>query len=126
MPYLTHMAKTHIPRAVVLAMRIQYEAGYTIMELRLAYGYSRQTISDLVHYKTHKRVRLGPNESRDVPPLPVTLASSSKVSSSSSAWAARIRDSADGSTSCTSARGPKSVRLPCSFGLALAMARSAR
>ena len=52
-------------------MRIQYEAGYTIMELRLAYGYSRQTISDLVHYKTHKRVRLGPNESRDVPPLPV-------------------------------------------------------
>ena len=71
MPYLTHMAKTHIPRAVVLAMRIQYEAGYTIMELRLAYGYSRQTISDLVHYKTHKRVRLGPNESRDVPPLPV-------------------------------------------------------
>ena len=51
-------------------MRIQYEAGYTILELRLAYGYSRQTVSDLVHYKTHKRVRLGPNESRDVPPLP--------------------------------------------------------
>ena len=59
------MAKTHIPRALVLAMRIQYEAGYTILELRLAYGYSRQTVSDLVHYKTHKRVRLGPNESRD-------------------------------------------------------------
>ena len=53
-----------------MAMRIQYEAGYTILELRLAYGYSRQTVSDLVHYKTHKRVRLGPNESRDVPPLP--------------------------------------------------------
>ena len=66
MPYPTHMAKTHIPRALVLAMRIQYEAGYTILELRLAYGYSRQTVSDLVHYKTHKRVRLGPNESRDV------------------------------------------------------------
>ena len=64
------MPKKHIPRAVVLAMRIQYEAGYTILELRLAYGYSRQTVSDLVHYKTHKRVRLGPNESRDVPPLP--------------------------------------------------------
>ena len=70
MPYPTHMAKTHIPRALVLAVRIQYEAGYTILELRLAYGYSRQTVSDLVHYKTHKRVRLGPNESRDVPPLP--------------------------------------------------------
>ena len=70
MPYPTHMTKTHIPRALVLAMRIQYEAGYTILELRLAYGYSRQTVSDLVHYKTHKRVRLGPNESRDVPPLP--------------------------------------------------------
>ena len=55
-----------------MAMRIQYEAGYTIDELRLAYGYSRQSVSDLVHHRTHKRVRLAPNESRDVPPLPPT------------------------------------------------------
>ena len=51
-------------------MRKQHQAGYTIEAIRIAYGYTRKTVSDLVNHKTHKRVRLAPNDSRDVPPLP--------------------------------------------------------
>ena len=51
-------------------MRLQHQAGYTIEAIRMAYGYTRKTVSDLVNHKTHARVRLAPNESRDVPPLP--------------------------------------------------------
>ena len=64
------MGKKRIPREVVLAMRKQHQAGYTIEAIRIAYGYTRKTVSDLVNHKTHKRVRLAPNDSRDVPPLP--------------------------------------------------------
>ena len=64
------MGKKRIPREVVLAMRMQHQAGYTIEAIRMAYGYTRKTVSDLVNHKTHRRVRLAPNESRDVPPLP--------------------------------------------------------
>ena len=68
--YNRRMAKKRIPRDLVLAMRGQHGVGHTIEEIRLAYGYSRRTVSDLVNHRTHKRVRLAPNESRDVPPLP--------------------------------------------------------
>ena len=64
------MGKKRIPRDLVIAMRQQHGVGHTIEEIRLAYGYTRKTVSDLVNHKTHKRVRLTPNESRDVPPLP--------------------------------------------------------
>ena len=68
--YTGHMGKKRIPRDLVIAIRQQHGVGHTIEEIRLAYGYTRKTVSDLVNHKTHKRVRLTPNESRDVPPLP--------------------------------------------------------
>ena len=61
--YTGRMGKKRIPREVVLAMRKQHQAGYTIEAIRIAYGYTRKTVSDLVNHKTHKRVRLAPNDS---------------------------------------------------------------
>ena len=51
-------------------MRKQFEHGYLISDLAKAYGLAESTVSNIVHYHTHKRVRPGPNESREVPRLP--------------------------------------------------------
>ena len=55
-------------RATVLAIRKQYDAGYTITEIAKAHGRSRTSIADVCHRRTYKRVKDLP----DVPRLPLT------------------------------------------------------
>lgn len=66
------MARKSIPRQAILDMRKQYEHGYRIVDLARAYVLAENTVSNIVHYRTHQRVRPGSNESRNVPHLPLT------------------------------------------------------
>ena len=67
------MAKKRIPRDTVIAMRKQYEAGYSIDEIRAAYSYSRQSVSDLAHHRTHKHVLSGMGVTRYRYPTRITV-----------------------------------------------------
>ena len=46
-------------------MRKQYEIGHSIRELAEGYDLHRETVADIVHYRTHKRVKEG-----KAPPIP--------------------------------------------------------
>ena len=53
------MARKALSRQQVLAIRSQYEVGFGIVFLAREHGVSRNTISALVHGRTHRRVKEG-------------------------------------------------------------------
>lgn len=59
----------HLNRREVVEVREYYFRGHTIRGIAAAYFTSEQTISDAVHNRTHKRVRLGKGEKLDLPEL---------------------------------------------------------
>ena len=63
--YAYRMGKK-LHRNRVLAIREQYELGISVQEIADGYGYHRNTISDIVNFVTHKRVKPG-----NAPPFPV-------------------------------------------------------
>ena len=58
------MGRLHRNR--VLAIREQYELGYSVQEIADAYSLHRNTVSDIVNMRTHKRVKPG-----NAPPFPI-------------------------------------------------------
>ena len=57
-----------LKRATVLAIRKQYDAGYTITEIAKSLGRSQSSIADVCHRRTYQRVKDLP----DVPRLRMT------------------------------------------------------
>ena len=50
------MGKARLSRNKVLAIRDQYDVGYTMAEIARAHGINRNTVGNIVNGKTHKRV----------------------------------------------------------------------
>lgn len=57
-----------LDRAAVLAIRARYETmGETMAQLAEAYGVNTRAVFDVIHFKTHKRIR--PTRAGMFPPL---------------------------------------------------------